>query len=148
MQISEQHLPRTEYFALDRLRFFNLDDHVRADKHIVGARRDFRAGSNVTIVAKTNGRACVAFDQYGMLMSDQFCDALGRESDAIFVIFDFFRYTDLHDRRFLYLPQGAYISLAEEPIGMRLSSHALPGISILELMVVCQLSDLVSHVRE
>ena len=69
-----------------------------------------------------------------MMMSNQLCDALGRESDAVFVILNFFGNTDPHDRRFQYLPSGIYVSLAGEPAGMRSSSHALPGSSILALL--------------
>ena len=134
MQISEEYLAGTEFLALDRLRFFDFDDHVRRCKHIVRTRRNLRAGSQITIVAKANGGARVAFDQNRMIVADQLCDALGRESDAVFVILNFFCNTDLHDRRFVYLPSGIYISLAEEPAGMRPSSHALPRISILALL--------------
>ena len=96
MQVGEQYLVAPQHGTLRRLGLFHLDDHVCACKHL--GRRSGHActGFFVGAIGRADARTGILFDQHHMAVRSEFADRRGRQSDAVFVVFNFFRHADQH----------------------------------------------------
>ena len=96
MQIGEQDLPGAQHLALHRLRLLDLDDHLRLGEHRLSIVSYTRAGGEVQVVGEADGLTRSALDQHLMAMLNQLSYTARRQANAIFVVLDFFGYTDEH----------------------------------------------------
>ncbi len=97
MQIGEENLAGAQHGALFCQWFLDLDDHVCCAKDGFGIINDFCAHLGVGPVIGANAVAGVGFNAHAMSGSDQLGCAFGGETHPIFMVFDFFWYTNVHD---------------------------------------------------
>ncbi len=96
MQIGEQQLPFTKLLALQRLRFFYFDHHIRFGKDFFGRLNDLCPCIDVIIVWEASPLPCLGFDQNLMTCIPGLFGGHGGHADPVFLIFDFFRATNAH----------------------------------------------------
>ena len=97
VQIGVKDLVGLEHGALASLRLFDLNDHFSSVEDFGCVIGDLGAGAAIVVVGRADSTAGIGLDQHGMAMGRQFGDAFGRQTDAIFVILDFFGDTNAHD---------------------------------------------------
>jgi len=98
MQVGVEDLAGPQLLVLDRLRLLDLDDHVGAGVDLRCRGRDARAGGDIVLVGEADGGAGLGFDRHLVAVAAQFARTGRRQADAVFVVLDFLRYADVHDR--------------------------------------------------
>src|SRR5690606_11258699 len=82
--------------ALVRLGLLDLHHHPAFGKDPVGRLDDLRTRRAVLLVVSADAAARAALDQDRVAVPDQLLAALGRQSDAIFLVLDFAGAADQH----------------------------------------------------
>src|SRR5579872_5648174 len=98
MEIGIKDLAVAQLGALTWLRFLHFDDHLGAAEDFRRVADDFGSGGPVRLVARTDPGAGAAFHDELMSVLSQLLNALRRQADAVFVIFDLSDRTDNHAR--------------------------------------------------
>lgn len=96
MEIGEQKLAVTQFFDLGGLRFFHLHNEVRRSEDFVGPFDEQRAGREIIRVGEPGPGACFFLDNDFIPGANQFVNRDGGQTDAKFIILDFFRRRDTH----------------------------------------------------
>ena len=96
MQVGVKDLAWPQHRAFDGLRLLDLDDHFRLGKDVCGRGDEPGARCEVLLVGATDGGAGVALHQHLVPVRDKFTHAGGRQTDAVFMVLDFFGYADQH----------------------------------------------------
>ncbi len=96
MQVSEEQLAFAHARILRRDRLFHFHDHLGAGPNLVSRIDDRRAGAFVKCVFKARTFARARLDHDLVAGIFERAHTGGRQSDSIFVVFDFFRQTDNH----------------------------------------------------
>ena len=96
VQVGEQDLVGTQHGSLDRLRLFDLDDHVGALEDLFGGVDDLGAGGLVHLVVQADLGGAVTLHHDLMAVGDQVADRGRRQSDAVLVDLDLFGDADQH----------------------------------------------------
>ena len=98
VQISEQHLARSQQRVLGRLRFLHLHQQLRLFEHPRVPVHQQCAGLLVIAVGIARARARAAFDDHPVPALGELVGRRGQERDAIFLVFDFPGDADDHAR--------------------------------------------------
>ena len=96
VQVRKEHLTRPQHLALERLRLLDLDDELRASKHIRLAARDGSARRAILRVVYPDAVAGAGLDDHFMAGSDELANTRRHQADAILMNLDFPRNTDAH----------------------------------------------------
>ncbi len=78
------------------LGLLHLHDHIGAGENLGCAADDLGTDPAVHLVAETDAGTGVGLDDHLVTVVDEFTHAAGRETDAVFVGFDFLGYADQH----------------------------------------------------
>ena len=111
VEIGEQHLAGAQHGALGRLRFLDLDHHIGRSEHRRRVWGDAGAGREIILVGRADAATGIGLDQHGVAGMGEFGDALGGETDAVFVVLDLFGNADQH-RMTLLRVWGEWITAA------------------------------------
>ena len=107
MQVGIEDLIFLEHGTLDRLRFFDLDDHVDALEELCRAGHQGSTGCGVILIARTDAFAGRVLYQYFVTVCYQLAGTLRCQPDSIFVVLDFLGGTDAHELDLLMLGKWA-----------------------------------------
>jgi hypothetical protein len=105
VQVGEQDLVLAEHFPLDLLRLLHLHDHVVLGEDGLRIGDDLRPGLLVVGVGEARAETRAGLDRDGVAVGDVFAHRRRRQADAVFVLLDFLRDADAHDR-FLFRRDG------------------------------------------
>ena len=89
VQIGVQNLTGAEHGAFLGLRLLDLDDHIGLRKHASRIGHQRGASGLIERVGQTNSLASTALHQHAVAMAAQLAHASWRQTDTIFMIFDF-----------------------------------------------------------
>jgi len=96
VQIGEQRLPRAQQAVFALQRFLHLDDDVRPVEYLPRGGQHFRARVRVFLVRDAAALSRAAADEHGMPRAHKRVRTLGREGNAVFVVFDLFGNANNH----------------------------------------------------
>src|SRR5260221_358235 len=86
MKIREDNLAGPQQFDFDRLRFFDLHDHVRAPVNLAGRPDYADADGPVIGVERAAAVAGVALDEHGVTGLEECFTIYRQETDPVFVV--------------------------------------------------------------
>jgi len=96
VQVGIEDLPLAQHRALTGLGFLDLDDHVGGGKDLLRRIDDRGARGAVGVILGPDSGPGPRLDHDLMAMRDHLFGAFGRYADAVFVVLDFLRASDLH----------------------------------------------------
>ena len=96
MQVREEHLPRPQHRALDRLGLLDLDDHLRPREHRLRIRGDGRARAGVARIVRADAGPRSALHDDVVTVQDGLVHAVRCETHAVLVILHLLRHANQH----------------------------------------------------
>ena len=99
MEISEYQLAFSDQTILRLHGFLHLDDHVALSIHLCGGGNNLGSCGYIILVCKTAAFTGSMLYHYLVTMLYQFGHTCGRHANAILIVLDFFRNTNLHHNR-------------------------------------------------
>ena len=97
MQVGIDNLARLHpvQFVTDGL--FDLGDHLGAFPDLPGVRDDFCAGRCIGLIGNAAAESGALFNHDAVVVGPKRGDARRNDGDALFIRFNFFRYSDAHE---------------------------------------------------
>ncbi len=96
MEVGEQQLTGAQHLALDRLRLFHFDDHIRSCKNLFSGFDDGRTSGHIVFIGKTGTKTGTRLNKNVVAVVNGFMGRVWRHSNAKFLGLDFGRASDFH----------------------------------------------------
>ena len=98
MEVGEQQLAFAYQRVLASYRFLDLDNHFGDGIDFFDGRKNLRTGFHILFIGKAAVDTCGMLHVYRMTSLNQFAYSGRSHGHAIFIVLDFFRNSDNHNR--------------------------------------------------